>query len=103
MFAKLLARNNATFRNAIDIIICFAKDTYRNIFSREETMTIKSVMEDFGKDKEDYSAIGSFLVFTADKKETLSNSEYRKVARKVEDVAIGRYERAQKRGNSMKL
>ena len=48
-------------------------------------------------------AIGTFLVFTADMKENLSNSEYRKVAREVDDIAIGRYEQAQKRGNSMKL
>ena len=103
MFTKLLARNNATFRNAIDIIISFAKDTYRSIFSREETKTIKSVMEAFGKNKEDYRAIGTFLVFTADKKEGLSNSEYSKATREVDDVAIGRYEQAQKRGNSLKL
>ena len=100
---KLLARNNVTFRNAIDIIIRFAKDTYRSIFNREETKTIKSAMEAFGKDKEDYKAIGTFLVFTADKKENLSNSEYCKATREVDDVAIGRYEQAQKRGNSMKL
>ena len=81
----------------------FAKDTYRSIFSREEAKTIKSVMEAFGKDREDYRAIGTFLVFTADKKEDLSNSEYRKATREVDDVAIGRYEQAQKRGNSMKL
>lgn len=103
MFTKLLARNNATFRNAIDIIISFAKDTYRSIFSREETKTIKIVMEAFGEDKEDYRAIGTFLVFTADKKEDLSNSEYRKVSREVDDIAIGRYEQAQKCGCSMKL
>ena len=103
MFTKLLARNNATFRNAIDIIICFAKDTYRSIFSKEEAKTIKSVMEAFGKDKEDYRAIGTFLMFTADKKENLSNSEYSKAVREVDDVAIGRYELVQKRGNSIKL
>ena len=60
-------------------------------------------MEAFGKDKDDYRAIGTFLVFTADDKENLSNSEYRKATREVDDVAIGRYEQAQKRGNSMKL
>ena len=103
MFTKLLARNNATFRNTIDIIISFAKDTYRSIFSRDETKTIKSVMEAFGKDKEDYRAIGIFLVFTADNKEPLSNSEYSKAVREVDDIAIGRYEQAQKRGNSLKL
>ena len=103
MFTKHLTRNNATFRNAIDIIICFAKDTYQCFFSREEAKTIKSVMEAFGKDKEDYRAIGTFLVFTADKKENLSNSEYCKAVREVDDVAIGRYEQAQKRGSSMKL
>ena len=103
MFTKLLARNNATFRSAIDIIISFAKDTYRSIFNREETKTIKSVMETFGKNKEDYRAIGTFLVFTADKKENLSNSEYSKAVREVDDVAIGRYEQTQKRGNSMKM
>ena len=103
MFTKLLIRNNATFRNAIDIIISFAKDTYRSIFSREEAKTIKNVMEAFGKDKEDYRAIGTFLVFTADNKESLSNSEYSKAVREVDDVAIGRYEQAQKRGNSLKL
>ena len=59
--------------------------------------------EAFGKNKEDYRAIGTFLVFTADKKEGLSNSEYSKATREVDDVAIGRYEQAQKRGNSMKL
>ena len=96
-------QSNGTFRKAVDIIISFAKDTYRSIFSREEAKTIKSVMEAFGKDKENYRAIGTFLVFTADEKESLSNSEYRKVAREVNDVAIGRYEQAQKRGNSLKL
>ena len=103
MFTKLLALNNTTFRNAIDIIISFAKDTYRSIFNREETKTIKSVMEAFGKNKEDYRAIGTFLVFTADKKENLSNSEYRKASREVSDIVIGRYELTQKRGYSMKL
>ena len=103
MFTKLLARNNATFRSAIEAIVTFAKDTYRSIFNREEAKTIKSVMEAFGKNKEDYRAIGTFLVFTADKKENLSNSEYRKAVREVDDVAIGRYNQAQKRGNSMKL
>ena len=96
-------QSNGTLRKAVDIIISFAKDTYRSIFSREEAKTIKSVMEAFGKDKENYRAIGTFLVFTADEKESLSNSEYRKVAREVNDVAIGRYEQAQKSGNSLKL
>ena len=96
-------QSNGTFRKAVNTIISFAKDTYRSIFSREEAKTIKSVMEAFGKDKENYRAIGTFLVFTADEKESLSNSEYRKVAREVNDVAIGRYEQAQKRGNSLKL
>lgn len=94
MFTKLLARNNATFRSAIDIIISFSKDTYRSIFSREETKTIKSMMDAFDKNKEGYRAIGTFLVFTADKNENLSNSEYRKAALEVDDVAIGRYEQA---------
>ena len=96
-------QSNGTFRKAVDSIINFAKDTYHSIFSREEAKTIKSVMEAFGKNKEDYRAIGTFLMFTADKKEGLSNSEYRKAAREVDDVAIGRYEQTQKRGNSMKL
>ena len=103
MFTKLLARNNSTFRSAIDAIISFAKDTYRSIFSREEAKTIKSVMEAYGKDKEDYKTIGTFLMFTADKKENLSNSEYRKASREVGDIAIGRYEQTQKRRNSLKL
>ena len=103
IFTRILMQSNGTFRKAVDTIISFAKDTYRSIFSREETKAIKSVMEAFGKDKEDYRAIGTFLIFTADKKESLSNSEYRKVAREVDDIAIGRYGQAQKRGNSMKL
>ena len=103
MFTKLLARNNATFRNTIDIIISFAKDTYRSIFSREEAKTIKNVMEAFGKDKEDYRAIGTFLVFTADTKKSLSNSEYHKAIREVDDVASGKYEQVLKRGNLQRL
>ena len=103
MFTKILMQSNGTFRKAVDSIINFAKDTYGSISSREEAKTIKSVMEAFGKNKEDYRAIGTFLVFTADKKENLSNSEYRKAVREVDDVAIGRYEQAQKRGNSLKL
>lgn len=47
MFTRLLARNNATFRNAIDAIIRFAKDTYSSIFNKEEAKTIKSVIEAF--------------------------------------------------------
>lgn len=96
-------QSNGTFRKAVDSIISFAKDTYRSIFSREETKTVKSVMEAFGKDKEDYRAIGTILIFTADKTENLSNSEYRKASREVDDIAIGRYEQAQKRGHSMKI
>ena len=103
IFTKILMQSNGTFRKAVDSIISFAKDTYRSIFSREEAKTIKSVMEAFGKDKEDYRAIGTFLVFTADKKENLSNSEYRKVYREVDDIAIGRYEHISERGNSMKM
>ena len=103
MFTKLLARNNSTFRSAIDAIISFAKDTYRSIFSKEQAKTIKNIMEAFGKDKEDYRAIGTFLMFTADKKENLSNSEYRKASREVGDIAIGRYEQSQKRGNWIKI
>ena len=103
MFTKILMQSNGTFRKAVDSIISFAKDTYRSIFSKEEAKTIKSVMEAFGKDKEDYRAIGTFLMFTADKKENLSNSEYSKAVREVDDVAIGRYELVQKRGNSIKL
>ncbi len=103
IFTKILMQSNGTFRKAVDSIISFAKDTYRSIFSREEAKTIKSVMEAFGKDKEDYRVIGTFLVFTADKKEDLSNSEYSKAVREVDDIAIGRYEQAQKRGNSLKL
>ena len=103
IFTKILMQSNGTFRKAVDIIISFAKDTYRSIFSREEAKTIKSVMEAFGKDKENYRVIGTFLVFTADKKEDLSNSEYSKAVREVDDIAIGRYEQAQKRGNSLKL
>ena len=103
IFTKILMQSNGTFRKAVDSIISFAKDTYRSIFNREETKTIKSVMEAFGKDKEDYRAIGAFLVFTADKQESLSNCEYRQAACEVDDVAIGRYEQTQKRGNSLKL
>lgn len=103
IFTRILMQSNGTFRKAVDTIISFAKDTYRSIFNREEAKTIKSVMEAFGKDKEDYRTIGTFLVFTADKKEDLSNSEYSKAVREVNDIAIGRYEQAQKRGNSMKL
>ena len=103
IFTKILMQSNGTFRKAVDIIISFAKDTYRSIFSREEAKTVKSVMEAFGKDKEDYKTIGTFLMFTADNKEDLSNSEYRKASREVGDVAIGRYEQTQKRGYSMKI
>ena len=103
IFTKILMQSNDTFRKAVDSIISFAKDTYRSILSREESKTIKSVMEAFGKDKEDYRAIGTFLVFTADEKESLSNSEYRKASREVSDIAIGRYELTQKRGYSMKM
>ena len=103
IFTKILMQSNGTFRKAVDIIISFAKDTYRSIFSREEAKTVKSVMEAFGKDKEDYKTIGTFLMLMADKKENLSNSEYRKASREVSDIAIGRYELTQKRGYSMKM
>ena len=103
IFTKILMQSNCTFRKAVDSIINFSKDTYRSIFSREEAKTIKSVMEAFGKDKEDYKTIGTFLMFTADNKENQSNSEYRKASREVSDIAIGRYEQTQKRGNSLKL
>jgi hypothetical protein len=103
IFTKILMQSNGTFRKAVDSIISFAKDTYRSIFSREEAKTIKSVMEAFGKDKEDYKTIGTFLMFTADKKENLSNSEYSKASCEVGDIAIGRYEQTQKRGYSMKM
>ena len=101
IFTKILMQSNGTFRKAVDSIISFAKDTYRSIFSREEAKTIKSVMEAFGK--EDYRVIGTFLMFTADKKENLSNSEYSKASCEVGDIAIGRYEQTQKRGYSMKM
>jgi hypothetical protein len=42
-------------------------------------------------------------VFTADKKENLSNSEYRKASREVDEIALGRFGQDQKRGYSMKM
>jgi hypothetical protein len=48
----------------------------RHVELREEPKTIKRVMEAFGKDKEDYKTIGIFLIFTADKKENLSNPSF---------------------------
>ena len=103
MFSKLLARNNAAFRSAIEAIISFAKDTYRNIFSREEAKTIKNVMEEIGKNQEDYKTIGTFLMFTADQKENLSNSEYNKATREVNDIASGKYEQVLERRDSIHL
>ena len=41
VFTRLLARNNATFRNVIDKIISSDKDAYSSTFSREEIKTIK--------------------------------------------------------------
>ncbi len=103
MFTGILLRSNATFRKAVDIIINFARDRYRSVFGKEEAKTIKGVMESFGETKTDYKAIGNFLLNTAEKRENLSNSEYIKAAHEVDDVAIGRYEQAQKRGCSMKI
>lgn len=103
IFTRILMRSNAAFSNAVDIIIRFAKDTYRSIFSREEVKTVKNVMKAFGKDKEDYKTIGTFLVFAADKKKTMSSSEYHKATREVDDIAIGRYEQSIERGSSMKV
>ena len=103
IFTRILMQSNGTYRKAVDSIINFAKDTYRSIFSREEAKTIKSVMEAFGKNKEDYRAIGTFLVFTADKKENLSNSEYHKAIREVDDIASGKYEQVLERGNLQRL
>jgi len=103
IFTGILLRSNATFRKAVEIIINFAKDRYRSIFGKDEAKTIKGVMESFGETKADYKAIGNFLLNAAEKKGNLSNSEYIKAAREVDDVAIGRYDQRQKQGHSLKM
>lgn len=71
--------SNAFYRmlNSRILFLVFESSYYLTIslFNREEAKTIKGVMEAFGK--EIYRSIGTFLVFTADKKETLFNSEYK--------------------------
>ncbi len=103
MFTGILLRSNAAFRKAVEIIINFAKDRYRSIFGKDEAKTIKGVMESFGETKADYKAIGNFLLNAAEKKDNLSNSEYIKAAREVDDVALGRYDQRQKQGHSLKM
>ena len=103
IFTGILLRSNAAFRKAVEIIINFAKDRYRSIFGKDEAKTIKGVMESFGETKSDYKAIGNFLLNAAEKKDNLSNSEYIKAAREVDDVALGRYDQRQKQGHSLKM
>mgnify|MGYP003562240400 CR=1 FL=1 len=103
IFTGILLRSNAAFRKAVEIIINFAKDRYRSIFGKDEAKTIKGVMESFGETKADYKAIGNFLLNAAEKKDNLSNSEYIKAAREVDDVALGRYDQRQKQGHSLKM
>ena len=103
IFTRIIMQSNGTFRKAVDSIISFAKDKYRSIFSCEEAKTIKNAMEVFGKNQEDYKTTGTFLMFTADQKENLSNSEYHKAIREVDDIASGKYEQVLERRDSIHL
>lgn len=81
----------------IDVVVSIGS-TPENLAEKSQRLS----KEVFGKEKEDYRTIRSFLVFMADKKKSPSNSEYRKVAHEVDDVSIGKYKQAQKQGNLIK-
>ncbi len=80
------------------VIIHFATDQHKSIFSNNETADIKSVMQDYGETIEQRKAVGAWLCGYAEHLQTFDEIKHRPTLNEVGDVAEGKYDWKIERG-----
>lgn len=98
--ADILYKANELFRYAVDAIVSFGKDKHKSLFSNSEAAAIKSVMREYGKTKEEQTAIGSWLCLYADSKASFTDMEWEHTKKEVTDIANGDYDWRIERGRN---
>lgn len=97
--ALMFAKADKMFRQAIDAIVRFVKNAYKSFFSDEEATAIKATMTNIAGEHGDHRTIGKWLVMAAKAEGNLTERAASRVAKEVDDVAIGRYDhRIEQRG-----
>lgn len=80
------------FRRAIEAIIHFATKRHKSIFSNDEAVDIKSVMQSYGETTEPQKAVGAWLCDYAEHRQPFDEIKHRHTPNEVGDVAESRYE-----------
>lgn len=91
ILADILYQGYELFKRAVDTIAKFAKSIY-NIMDGSEAKVIKDCVHSLARTDEDRTAIGNVLITYADHKAKLTDEEYFKMSREVDDVVAGRYD-----------
>ena len=92
IIADMLYAASEVFKRAIDAIIHYSTDKYKSIFGSDEAADIKSVMQSYGKTKEQQQTIGRWLCDYADSRQSFDKIKHRQTYKEVADVANGAYD-----------
>lgn len=92
MLALMFAKADQLFKQAVNTIVRFVRNSHQAIFTNEEATTIKATMTNFAGEHGDHCAVGKWLVLAAKADGNLSEREAAHAEREVNDVAIGRYD-----------
>lgn len=104
ILADMLYNASEVFRRAVNAIIHHGTEQLKSIFGNDEAADIKSVMQDFGRTKEQQQAVGSWLCDYAECRQPFDETKHRQTRNEVADVANGAYDWKIERGqNGLKL
>lgn len=98
IIADMLYAASDIFKRAVDAIIHYGTEKYKSVFGNDEAADIKNVMEAYGKTKEQYQAVGSWLCDYAESRQPFEETKHRQTYKEVADVANGAYDRKIERG-----
>lgn len=98
ILADMLYNASEVFRRAVNAIIHHGTEQLKSIFGNDEAADIKSVMQDFGRTKEQQQAVGSWLCDYAESRQPFDETKHRQTRNEVADVANGAYDWKIERG-----
>ena len=98
--ADMLYAASEVFKRAIDAIIHYGTEKYKSIFGNDEAADIKSVMQAYGRTKEQHQAVGSWLCDYAESRQPFDKIKHQQTYKEVADVANGAYDWKIERGQN---
>ena len=90
--ADMLYAASNVFKRAVDAIIHYGTEKYKSVFGNDEAADIKNVMEAYGKTKEQYRSVGTWLCNYAEGRQPFDKLKHQQTYKEVADVANGAYD-----------